>query len=131
MIRVRVFGYSDRICKHVESTPQSPLMAQSDLTSDIDSAEGRCFGWLEEIYCLAGQKSDLALFLTQVSLAAVLANEPGAFVIRFKAQFFGNETELDVEFVSAHTISRWSPGAASEAELTLYICWTAQLDARD
>lgn len=73
-----------------------------NLPFDIDGAEGISPGRLEELGTLGTQESNVVFLLLDEMLTVVVDNELASLVIGFKAEFFGNESNLDILLISGN-----------------------------
>lgn len=113
----------------VSREPQETLFSQAlYLTFDVDPTERVRFCRLEQAGGLPSQEPNTIVSLPEEGLAAMFTNESSALVVRFEAELLSKEAKLYIRFVSGHRISVKLLGWANR--LTLYTCWTVQLDAR-
>lgn len=78
-------------------------LRESYLALDVDSAEGGCPEWLEELelvrFCC--QEHDVTVAFLKGNFANVVDNELRRMPISLEAQLFGDEAESHVWFVTA------------------------------
>lgn len=74
---------------------------QSYLSLDVDDSVRLGLGVFKHSTCFAGQESHMPISLLQQLSRSILKNKAGTLLIRLKAKFFSDESNLYVGFVSA------------------------------
>lgn len=99
------------------STENCPGRSRS---ASVDCSDGNCFRSIENGASFGGQESDAIIFLfEQLLLGTLFAEKLDAILIRFKSEFFGQKSNLDVQFVSVRRLSAININTNSTMELTL------------
>jgi hypothetical protein len=72
-----------------------------DLALDIDDTMGICFGLFEQRPCLARQQPYTSVLLFQQLRGGIVEDKTGGLFIRLESQFFCNESNVHIWFISA------------------------------
>jgi hypothetical protein len=91
-----------------------------DLAFDVDNAVGRGFGLVKQRACFSRQQPHSPILLLKQFRRGVIKNETCGLLIGLETKFLGDESDIDIWFVSIMTGQIGFSLETGRGKLTLY-----------